>query len=91
MLYCPGDGCPLRADCYRHTQPMRGRDQFAALPFDATTGTCYEFVSNIPRHEWIRETAYFLWLQQGKPEERDEEHWHQAYEQWCKSMGRTSE
>lgn len=26
----------------------------------------------------IRETAYLLWLEEGRPEGRDQEHWHKA-------------
>ena len=40
MLYCPGHECPLRAECYRHTQPSPGRDAFAVLPYNLATGTC---------------------------------------------------
>ena len=88
MLYCYGDLCPLRADCYRHTQPSPGRDRFAALPYDAVSGTCDYFHSNEPTEALIRETAYYLWLREGCPDNRADEHWAEAYRNLCLSTGR---
>ena len=88
MLYCPGYACPLRADCYRHTQPAPGRDRFAALPYDAAAGTCASFVTNLPSEAQIRETAYYIWLRSGCPEGRAQAHWDAAYRSLCASTGR---
>ncbi|MBX0329364.1 DUF2934 domain-containing protein [Oscillochloris sp. ZM17-4] len=88
MLYCHGDACPLRADCYRHTQPSPGRDAFAALPYDAATGACAQFYSNIPGESLIRETAYYIWLRKGRPEHSADEDWREAYQSLCRSSGR---
>lgn len=88
MLYCPGYECPLRADCYRHTQPTPGRDAFAALPYDAVTGTCAWFESNIPSHASIRETAYYRWLRAGRPENCAQTYWDEAYRSLCLTTGR---
>ena len=88
MLYCPGYECPLRAECYRHTQPSPGRDSFAALPYDAATGTCDYFHSNLPEEPLIRQTAYYIWLRNGCPENRATEHWYEAYLSLCLSTGR---
>lgn len=88
MLYCYGDGCPLRGDCYRHTQPTPGRDRFGASPYDALTQQCEQFVTNIPDEDFVRESAYHIWLRRGRPEGCAAEHWREAYEQACRSMGR---
>ncbi|GEM_PF-846190 len=88
MLYCPGHECPLRNECYRHTQPSPGRDAFAARPYDALRGTCDYFHSNIPSEALIHETAYYIWLRNGCPENRALEHWYEAYLSLCLSTGR---
>lgn len=88
MLFCPGAGCPLRADCYRHTQPAPGRDRFASLPYDPAAGTCEWFCSNQPAEALIRETAYYIWLRAGCPENCADEHWRAAYLSLCRSSGR---
>ena len=88
MLYCPGYECPLRAECYRHTQPAPGRDSFASLPYDAATGTCAYFHSNMPDEALIRQTAYYIWLRNGRPENGAIEHWREAYLSLCLSTGR---
>jgi len=88
LLYCPGHGCPLCTDCYRHTQPSPERDAFAALPYNEATGTCEWFYSNEPEEAMVREAAYYLWLRNGCPENRDVEHWEEAYRGLCQSMGR---
>jgi hypothetical protein len=88
ILYCYGDGCPLRAECYRHTQPVRGRDAFGAPPYDPLTGACEHFYSNLPAEEDIRAAAYHIWLRNGRPANRDLEHWYEAYLALCLSSGR---
>ena len=85
MLYCHarnGDWtCPLKLDCYRHTQPTPGRDRFAALPYDLEAGSCAYFVSNQPSDEHIRTRAYYLWLAAGRPEGQAEQFWREAKRQ----------
>ena len=88
MLYCHGGPCPIRTECYRHTQPSPGRDAFASLPYDPATGTCDRFESNLPDVALIRETAYHIWLRAGCPENRANEHWDAAYRSLCLSTGR---
>jgi hypothetical protein len=88
MLYCHGHQCPLRAECYRHTQPSPGRDAFGSLPYDAATGSCAHFHTNLPSEALIRETAYYIWLRSGRPQGRDLEHWYEAYLSLCLSSGR---
>jgi hypothetical protein len=88
MLYCVGETCPLRHDCYRHTQPSPGRDRFGSLPYDPATGTCDHFVSNIPSEALTRTTAYYIWQRHGCPEGRAQEHWGEAYASLCGSTGR---
>ena len=91
MLYCPGAACPLRMDCYRHTQPAPGRDRFAALPLDEAAGRCDWFVPNQPDEAQIREAAYYIWLREGRPAGRADQHWEAAYRSLCASMGRAPE
>lgn len=88
-LYCPGQGCPLRADCYRHTQPSPGRDRFAALPYSAERGTCDEFRTNIPSEDAIRQAAYYIWLRSGGAGQALD-HWREAYQSLCRSTGRSA-
>jgi hypothetical protein len=92
MLFCYGvDGdfiCPIKSDCYRHTQPMPGRDRLTRLPFDFVANACAMFVSNVPSEEFVRQSAYFLWLAAGRPEGRDVAFWTQATKQAEASMGR---
>jgi hypothetical protein len=88
LLYCPGQGCPLRADCYRHTQPSPGRDRFAALPYDPASQGCAYFHSNLPTDEQVRAAAYYLWLREGRPDGRADIHWREAYTALCRSTGR---
>lgn len=88
MLYCPGDPCPLRMECYRYTQPSPGRDRFASLPYDSAAVACDWFVTNQPSDTLIRETAYYIWLSSGCPEHRAQEHWDEAYRILCVSTGR---
>lgn len=88
MLYCPGDDCPLRRDCYRHTQPSPGRDSFASVPYDPASQSCEWFTSNIPSEALIRETAYYIWLRRGRPDNCAKDHWQEAYLSLCRSMGR---
>lgn len=89
-LYCPGQGCPLRSDCYRHTQPSPGRDRFAALPYRAESGTCDSFITNIPSQESIRDAAYYIWLRCGRPAGHALDHWDEAYQSLCRSTGRST-
>ncbi|MEN9934310.1 MAG: hypothetical protein RLZZ387_889 [Chloroflexota bacterium] len=91
MLYCPGHQCPLHTECYRHTQPSPGRDAFAALPYDPASGTCEWFETNVPSESLVRETAYYIWLRSGCPENRSVEHWYEAYLSLCLSTGRVTQ
>jgi hypothetical protein len=88
ILHCYGTGCPIKEECYRFTQPSPGRDAFASLPYDHATGTCEYFYSNVPTEALIQETAYYIWLRNGRPTNRALEHWYEAYLSLCLSMGR---
>lgn len=88
MIYCYGNGCPLRFDCYRHTQPTRGRDEFVRVPYDPAIATCEYFVSNLPSEEFIRMTAYYLWQRKGCPENQAEANWEEAFLSLCENTGR---
>lgn len=91
MLRCSGQNCPLRTDCYRYTQPHYGRDAFGQSPFDVWQARCDYFVSNWPSEEHIRHTAYFIWLAEGRPADKAEEHWQRAQQSWLRVMGRISD
>lgn len=88
MLKCFGVGCPLRDDCYRYTQPYVKRDFFAQAPFDPATQSCEYFHSNLPDPDYVRDSAYQIWLREGKPFGRDRAHWQQAWDEACRSTGR---
>jgi hypothetical protein len=88
MLRCYGDGCPLRADCYRATNPAPGRDAFGRLPYDPVSGACEYFVTNLPTEAQIRDSAYFIWLRAGRPSGREDDHWEEARRSWLASLGR---
>ncbi|HEY9839572.1 MAG: DUF2934 domain-containing protein [Candidatus Sericytochromatia bacterium] len=88
MLKCHGGDCPLKTDCYRYTQPYVKRDAFGAPPYDPATGSCEYFHSNQPDPDFIRTSAYHLWLSHGKPSGRDLEFWDEAWRKACESTGR---
>lgn len=88
MLKCYGEGCPIREDCYRFTQPYVKRDAFGKAPYDPVVGGCEYFHSNVPTDDSIREAAYHLWLRSGKPENLALEHWNEASLALCLSTGR---
>jgi hypothetical protein len=82
MLFCFGQlgewSCPLKDDCFRHTQPTPGRDRFAELPYDFQSQRCSYFVSNRPTEDFLRTSAYFLWVAAGRPDGDADRFWHQA-------------
>ena len=88
MLHCYGTGCPFKDDCYRATQPAPGREAFGALPYSAATNSCEHFVSNLPAQDLVRQTAYYLWVRSGRPDDCADEHWQAAYLSLCRSAGR---
>jgi hypothetical protein len=88
MLKCYGGKCPIKEDCYRFTQPYIKRNAFAEAPYNHETNTCEYFYSNIPEEEMIRITAYYVWLRNGMPQNKDLEHWYEAYHSLCLSTGR---
>jgi hypothetical protein len=85
MLYCFGQRgewtCPRKDECFRHTQPTPGRDRFGELPYDFETRSCSYFVSNRPTEEFLRTSAYYLWLAAGKPDGQSERFWLEAKRQ----------
>ena len=34
------------------------------------------------QEQWVKDTAYYLWESDGRPEGRDQEYWHRAREAW---------
>ncbi|MEZ4606245.1 MAG: DUF2934 domain-containing protein [Deinococcales bacterium] len=88
MLRCYGDGCPLKTDCYRYTQPSPGRDAFVRSPFDPKSQSCEHFYSNEPSEALLRSSAYYLYVCEGKPEGQALRHWQEAYLSLCRSTGK---
>ncbi len=43
MLKCYGDDCPVKADCYRYTQPYTKRDAFGRIPYNYEKENCDYF------------------------------------------------
>lgn len=43
-----------------------------------------------PHESEIQHAAYMLWIEEGRPEGRDLEHWHAAREMLCHRRGRDS-
>lgn len=43
-----------------------------------------------PAEAEIQHAAYMLWIEEGRPEGRDLEHWHAAREMLCHRHGRDS-
>ncbi len=43
-----------------------------------------------PSEAEIQHAAYMLWIEEGRPEGRDLEHWHAAREMLCHRHGRDS-
>lgn len=75
-VLCAGTSCLLRDDCYRFTAEVLGRqDFFGQPPFNSHTGQCAHFLSNEAQ---IQEQAYLIWLDEGCPEGKAEQHWQQA-------------
>jgi hypothetical protein len=91
MLLCYGTNCPLALECYHHTQPNPGRDAYSALPYDFLSATCAEFVTNEPSQALIQQTAYYIWLRNGRPANFELEHWNEAFVSLCISSGRITE
>src|SRR5262249_54521278 len=50
--------------------------------FDATLGDC----AIMDREQRIRERAYHLWIEEGRPDGRQDEHWRQASRQLAADM-----
>lgn len=76
ITLCGGGECPLKYACFRFTAEAYGRqDYFGSVPFKA--GNCEHFMDNTAQ---IRQIAYYLWLEAGKPEGEHEKHWLKAQE-----------
>lgn len=92
MTFCFGidkrGTCPLRDDCYRHTMPTRARDSFGAMPYSFDSKSCDHFISNIPSEDFIRVSAYYVWMVLGKPEGQSETIWLHARRSAEESFGR---
>ncbi|MBX7223836.1 MAG: DUF2934 domain-containing protein [Blastocatellia bacterium] len=88
MTKCNGEGCPIRDQCSRYTQPYVKRNRFEQCPFDFVQNRCEHFHSNEPREDVIRLTAYYIWLREGKPANQAREHWERAYRTLCLGTGK---
>ncbi|MDP2344219.1 MAG: DUF2934 domain-containing protein [Deltaproteobacteria bacterium] len=82
LLLCGGGDCPRRHRCERHTTEIFGRrDFFGEPPYDLVTGECEYFLEDFMVVQKVRERAYYLWLEEGRPEGRAFEHWQRAEQQ----------
>jgi hypothetical protein len=81
---CSGQGCPLRDRCYRFRGVAHGRvNAFGTPPFDAKTQHCEQFwdIARLaPTEQSIQTAAYYLWVADGRPVGRADEHWRKARE-----------
>ncbi len=79
ITHCSGGDCPLREDCYRFRAEVFGRfDAFGRPPYDAATGRCAHHwpLSRLrPTAADVQRRAYFLWVREGRPDGRADEHW----------------
>ena len=84
ITLCPGQGCPLKNQCYRFRAKVYGRqDYFGSLPYKAATGTCDSFddLANYqPTHARISHLAYMLWQSAGRPLNSADADWQRARE-----------
>lgn len=81
ITMCGGRGCPLRGTCYRHrAHPTSRQDWFTRAPYDPERDACdaHWSIHAVIDEEQIRVAAYMIWLNQGRPEGRAEEHWQEA-------------
>ncbi|KIG16175.1 hypothetical protein DB30_04893 [Enhygromyxa salina] len=79
ITMCPGDGCPLRAGCYRHRGVPVGRQSwFVTPPYNPASQQCPQLLA-LPQIDeaQIRERAYMIWMAAGRAGDA-EQHWHQA-------------
>jgi hypothetical protein len=82
ITLCSGEGCALRAGCLRHRLLAHGRQSWlASPPFDPATGRCAMWLplaAHQPTEAQIRQRAYAIWLEEGRPTGRALEHWRRA-------------
>jgi hypothetical protein len=85
LTMCPGDGCPLKNQCYRFRAVAHGRqDYFGRLPYDAASGTCaelWDIARLAPTEARIREKAYHLWIAGGRREGTADADWQRAHDE----------
>jgi hypothetical protein len=79
VTMCTGGDCVLKANCLRFTGAIYGRQNFfGSPPYNHKTGECNHFWDDRPKDSEISEVAYKLWEEEGKPQDRDLEHWYRA-------------
>lgn len=79
---CPGQGCPLKNQCYRFRAQTHGRqDYFGRLPYDAASGRCdelWDLARLAPTEPEIRTRAHHLWIAGGRREGAADADWQRA-------------
>ena len=76
ITLCPGQGCPVKENCFRFTAEVLGRqDFFGRLPYNFDTRSCEYFISNRPSEEQIRQRAFQIWQQAGCPDGKAVDCW----------------
>lgn len=89
MIWCPGENCPIKHNCYLFTGKIPGRKiYFASIPYNFNTNSCEEFINNRPSEARIRLRAYEIWQQMGYPDGKSTEHWLQAETELSNIPGR---
>ncbi len=81
------DTCPIRLTCYRYTNAYYLRDRYS-LPYDFQANACDLFLTNIPDTDFVQLTAYYIWLREGKPVGKADEHFQRAYADLAKGMNK---
>jgi hypothetical protein len=87
VTLCPGDECPLRAQCVRaRALPAARQDWFGRAPWDASAGRCdafWDVASLAPGEEALRVAAYHRWQRRGSPAGSPERDWADAEAEWA--------
>jgi hypothetical protein len=79
ILLCPGEGCPFKNYCFRHTAEILGRQNFfGSTPYQEKRNTCDYFYENSFFHSEVQLKAYQIWQNQGCPVGQAMQHWQEA-------------
>jgi hypothetical protein len=78
ITLCTGGDCTQKFDCYRFTAVYYGRqDFFGSVPYNKLLNNC-EYIMN--NNHQIQNIAYLIWIDEGRPNNCELEHWLKAKE-----------